>query len=588
MGRIPQGIIDQILDKVDIVEVVSEYVPLKKAGRNFKGCCPFHNEKTPSFVVSPDKQIFHCFGCTAGGNVIGFVMKYENLSFPEAIEMMAERAGIEIPKTNDVSDEAYSLVKKLYEANSIAAEYYQDQLGLPSAKGALDYLKQRGLSDATIKEFKIGYAPDGWENLQQYCKNKNISSEILRKAGLSVKSDKGRNDYDRFRNRITFPIFNERGNIVAFGARIMTDSQPKYLNSPETTVYSKSSVLYGLNFAKTEIRKAERVLIVEGYLDVIMPYQNEIKNIVATSGTALTTRQVALLKKHTDTAVMIFDADQAGEAASLRGLDILIVNGLTVYIATLPEGEDPDSFVKAHGGEAFKEEIDKAKDLFDYKLDLLLGKSSGSSIVARAKIVNEMLPTISKVANVVIQSAYLEKLALKLQLNESALREEMGKVKPDYSFKYEEKTQTPSVAGNYRESELYLLGLAVLDKDMHDTMISKLGLEMFLDETVKKVMMLLKDFYLKEQSPTTGKILSRIEDDNSAKEAVLQGIAKADIAGDKYQVLFDCIAHIRKENSENELRCLTNRLKQAEAVHDQVAVNELLTKISQLHKEKVT
>jgi DNA primase len=588
MGRIPQGIIDQILDKVDIVEVVSEYVPLKKAGRNFKGCCPFHNEKPPSFVVSPDKQIFHCFGCTAGGNVIGFVMKYENLSFPEAIEMMAERAGIEIPKTNNVSDEASSLVKKLYEVNSIAAEYYQDQLGLPSAKGALDYLKQRGLSDATIKEFKIGYAPDGWENLQQYCKKKNISSEILRKAGLSVKSDKGRNDYDRFRNRITFPIFNERGNIVAFGARIMTDSQPKYLNSPETTVYSKSSVLYGLNFAKTEIRKAERVLIVEGYLDVIMPYQNEIKNIVATSGTALTTRQVALLKKHTDTAVMIFDADQAGEAASLRGLDILIVNGLTVYIATLPEGEDPDSFVKARGGEAFKEEIDKAKDLFDYKLDLLLGKSSGSSIVERAKIVNEMLPTISKVANAVIQSAYLEKLALKLQLNESALREEMGKVKPDYSFKYEEKTPTPSVAGNYRESELYLLGLAVLDKDMHDTMISKLGLEMFLDETVKRVMMLLKDFYLNEQSPTTGKILSRIEDDNSAKEAALQGIAKADIAGDKHQVLFDCIAHIRKENSENELRCLTNRLKQAEAAHDQVAVNELLTKISQLHKEKVT
>ncbi|MBU1656933.1 MAG: toprim domain-containing protein, partial [Candidatus Omnitrophica bacterium] len=409
-----------------------------------------------------------------------------------------------------------------------------------------------------------------------------------RKAGLSVKSDKGRNDYDRFRNRITFPIFNERGNIVAFGARIMTDSQPKYLNSPETTVYSKSGILYGLNFSKTAIREEGRVLIVEGYMDVIIPYQNDIRNVVATSGTALTARQVALLKKYTDTAVVVFDADQAGEAASLRGLDILIANGLTVYIAALPEGEDPDSFVRGCSGEAFRKVIGRAKDLFDYKLDLLLRKFSGSGIIERAKVVNEMLPTIVKVTNAVIQSAYLEKLASRLKLNEAALRKEMSKVKADYSFKYEEKTRVSSIPGNYRNSEIYLLGLAVLDKDMYDTMAGEMGLDMFIDETVKKVMFLLRDFYRSEKGPAAGKILSRLEDDENAKEAVLRGIAKADITGDKDKVLFDCIAHIRKENMEYELKNLTTKLKHAEAVRDQSAVNELLARINRLHKEKVT
>ena len=589
MGLIPQEIIDQVLDKVDIVEVVSGYIQLKKAGRNFRACCPFHNEKTPSFMVSPDKQIYHCFGCGAGGNVIGFVMKYENMEFPEAVRALASKAGVDIPEPRAEERKGASIGAKLYEINTVAATFFQNTLRGGRGRKALEYLKGRGISSETLGEFRIGYAPDEWDALRKYCEAKKIPGDLLRKAGLTIPSEKGKGDYDRFRNRITFPIFNERGNIVAFGGRVMDDSLPKYINSPETVLYSKSNVLYGLNFSKRGMREKGAALMVEGYMDVIVPFQHGVRNVVATSGTALTARQVSMLKKYTDTVIMVFDSDQAGEAASLRGLDILVANGLNVRIVTLPQGDDPDSYVSKHGREKFEEAAEKAKNLFDYKLDLLVKKLGQRNI---GGIVDEMLPTIAKVDSAVIQSDYLKRLAERLGIHEASLRYEMGKVKPDYSYHYEQEARVDTASRNYRSSELHLLGMAITEKALYGKVRDQLGLDKFRDATVIKVMAALGGIYDGGQDRINpGKLISRFEKDEDAKAAIVQALAKADITMDREKVLADCMFCVRKENWEEESNALTLRMKEAKDTGEIMElarkIKDIKDKLNNIHKQKV-
>lgn len=586
MGLIPQEIIDQILDRTDIVEVLSGYIQLKKAGRNFKACCPFHNEKTPSFVVSPDKQIYHCFGCHAGGNVVNFVMKYENMEFPEAARMLASKSGVDIPEGDGGGGSGeQSLSSRIYEINKLATDFYQNVLRSEKGKKALEYLKRRGIDQDTINEFRLGYAPDEWESLRSYCVSKKIDKDLLRKAGVTIPSERGRNDYDRFRNRIMFPIFNERGNIAAFGGRVMDDSLPKYINSPETIVYSKSNVLYGLNFSRRSVREKGYIVIAEGYMDVIMPYQHGVTNIVAASGTALTSRQASMMKKYTDTAVMVFDSDQAGEAASLRGLDILIETGMNVKIATLPVGDDPDSFIKKNGKDRFEKELQSSKDLFDYKLDLLIGKLGIRDI---GGITDEMLPTISKVGNAVVQSDYLTKLAERLGVHEASLRYELGKVKPDYSYHYESEIKASGGTNNCRSSEIHLLGLAIVDRQAYEKIKNELGIDKFRDRSARSVISIVSDLFeggVNEISP--GKLLSRLESDAEAKNTVMQAIAKADITQDRSKAVSDCIFCVRRENRAEELKILSLKLKKAQEARNGVEVDKLVAMINRIHKEKV-
>ena len=583
---IPQEIIDQILDRLDIVEVVSGYIPLKRAGRNFKSNCPFHNEKSPSFVVSPEKQIYHCFGCSAGGNAIGFVMGYENMTFPEAVEMLAKQVGVELPQYKREDPEKASLATKLYEVNKMAAGFYQNCLKADRGRRALGYLNKRGLSQDTLNEFQVGYAPDAWEELRKFCTTKKVSAALLRQAGLTIPSDKNKSDYDRFRNRIIFPIFNERGNIVAFGGRVLDDSLPKYINSPETVIYSKSNVLYGLNFSKRGIRESGCAVIVEGYTDVIGPYQHGVKNLIATSGTALTERQVSTIKKYTDTAVMLFDADQAGEAASLRGLDIVIEKGMKVRIARLPQGEDPDSFVKKFGKEKFDTAISAAKDLFDYKLDVLVKRFGARDI---GSISEEMLPTISKVDNAVVQSDYLRRLAEQLGVHEASLRHELGKVKPDYSYRNETKTVAAApTKQECRASELHLLGLAICDKGSYRKIEERLGVDKFLDKDIRMVMGVVGELYSGGADDVRpDKIVSRFENNKEVKDVVMKAIRKADVTEDYAKAVEDCMAYVVKENREDELKVLMVRLKKAQQDNDSAGMQEILMKINQIHKEKV-
>ncbi|NQT33222.1 MAG: DNA primase [Candidatus Omnitrophica bacterium] len=585
MGMIPQEIIDQILDRIDIVEVISGYIPVKKAGRNFKANCPFHDEKTPSFVISPDKQIYHCFGCSAGGNAIRFIMEYENTGFREAIEGLAARAGVKIPDDRKPGGEGASIASKLYDINKLAADFYHNYLRSDKGKRALDYLKKRGFNSETLSKFKVGFAPEAWDSLRKHCEGKKIPVELLRKAGLTILSEKGKGDYDRFRNRIIFPIFNERGHVVGFGGRVLDDSLPKYINTPETIIYSKSNVLYGLNFSKIGIREKSCAVIVEGYMDVVMPFQYDVTNLVATSGTALTPGQVSMLKKYTGTAVMVFDSDQAGESASLRGLDVLIEKGMNVKIATLPKGEDPDSFVRNNEPGAFYGVIDNAKGLFEYKLDVLIQRLGERNI---GGIVDEMLPTITKVDNAVVQSDYLRRLAERLGVHEASLRHEMGKVKPDYSYHYETEEKPDKKSYNYKNSELHLLGLAVLDKKLFLRMREELAPGEFQDSSIKKIIDVVGELFDKgEDRINPGKLLSRFQQDEPAREALVKALAKAEITQDPGKALIDCIFCVRKENKEDKLKGLTLRLKKAQESSDDAEVKKLLVEINKLHKEKV-
>ncbi len=367
MGKIPENILNEIQDKCDIVEVISSYIPLKPSGRNFKACCPFHHEKTPSFVVSPDKQIYHCFGCNSGGNVFNFLKEYEKVDFIDAVKMLAEKTGVKLPESRSHGDQDDSLVSVLYSVNDIAANYYSNLLEkLDSSLEPKRYIAKRGLDGAIIKKFRVGYADSSWKALLDYLLGRGIKQDIILKAGLVIKG-KDNSYYDIFRNRVIFPIFDARDKVIGFGARVMDETLPKYINSPETAVYKKGQHLYGLNFAKAHIKERNFAIITEGYLDVITCHQYGVNNTIASLGTALTTEQIRLLKRYTHNIVMLYDADQAGEMASLRGLDLFLEEDMNVKIATLEKGHDPDSFLGKFGKEKLDEIIKKSKSLFTYK-----------------------------------------------------------------------------------------------------------------------------------------------------------------------------------------------------------------------------
>ena len=350
MGLIPDEIIAQVLDRCDIVELISEYVTLKKAGRNFKACCPFHHEKTPSFVVNRDKQIYHCFGCGAGGNVIGFLMSHDHMDFPSAVRHLAQKAGIAIPETSsDASSETMGVRDMVLKANELTVDFFHDILikGQRGANSAQDYLKKRQVRLETAQKLKLGFAPDSWDGLITFLRSKNISLSIMEKAGLVIPREKSEGFYDRFRDRVIFPIFDLRGKCIAFGGRTMkAESGAKYMNSPETPVYAKREHLYGLHFAKQAIAQKDCAVVVEGYMDFLTPFQAGTENIVASLGTALTSEQIRLIRRYTRNVVMLYDADMAGQMATLRSLDLLVEEDMHVKIALLTSGEDPDSFIQ--------------------------------------------------------------------------------------------------------------------------------------------------------------------------------------------------------------------------------------------------
>lgn len=361
---ISEDVIQRVKELNNIVDVVSETVRLKRAGRYYTGLCPFHHEKTPSFTVTPDKQIYKCFGCGEAGNVISFVMKTKNLSFLDAVQMLADRVNIDI-KYKDNFNPAIEKNEKLYKINVESARYFFSNL--KKNKVAMNYLISRDITVKTINKFGLGYAVDSWDGLLKFLRSKGYSELDMLSAGLIIKSKKG-SYYDRFRNRIIFPVFNYKGKVIGFGGRVLDNSKPKYLNSPETNVFKKGTNLYGLNFAiKNNTNRT--FIIVEGYMDCISLHQHGISSTVASLGTALTANQAKLLKRYADKVIIAYDSDLAGEKATLRGLHILKEEGFDVRVLTIPEGKDPDEFIKIHSKEEFIQLMETSAGLIDYRIE---------------------------------------------------------------------------------------------------------------------------------------------------------------------------------------------------------------------------
>ena len=414
-----------IKNKNDIVDIISQYVVLKRSGRNFFGLCPFHKEKSPSFSVSPDKQIFHCFGCGVGGNVFHFVSKIENISFKESLETLADKAGIELPMLeNDVDSKLVALKSKVYEINKCAAEFYHENLYKPTAKPAQEYVKKRKLDNNTLKSFLIGYSGN-FNELYMLLKQKGYTEEEILASSLVNKTPDGKY-IDRFRKRLMFPIQDVRGRVIAFGGRVLDDSKPKYINSPENIVYSKGRHLYGLNVAKKYENK--KIIIVEGYMDAVSLHQRGIHNAVASLGTAMTEAQGRLLRKSSEQIVIGYDSDGAGQAATQRGLEILQSLGCDVRVLQIDGAKDPDEFVVKYGPERFGKQVEKAISLVEYKVKILSKNLNLEIANDKIKFLKEIAKVLSRIENDIEKEVYIDKIAKEYVISKEAIYAEINKL----------------------------------------------------------------------------------------------------------------------------------------------------------------
>jgi DNA primase (EC 2.7.7.-) len=421
----PEEVIEEVRLRNDIVEVVSNYVKLEKKGRSYWGLCPFHSEKTPSFSVEPTKQFFYCFGCNKGGSVIQFIMYIENLEFVDALKFLAERAGISLPESEDPRErEKAKRRKQILEMNRLAARFYFKTLAGERGREAQGYLKRRGLTAETIKKFGLGYSPTGWDDLTNVLLKNGFPEELLLESGLSIRAKSGEL-IDRFRGRIMFPIFDVRGNVIAFGGRVLDNSLPKYMNSPDTPVYSKSRELYGLNYAR--MSSSKRLLIVEGYMDVISLHQAGIDFAVASLGTSLTKMQAWILKKYSGEVIIAYDADSAGQAATLRGLEILEEAGCNVRVLVIPEGKDPDEYIRNNGPEKFKNLIDRAISLLDYKIRVKRNMHNLDTVEDKLKLLNDIAETLAEHDNPIERELYAKNYAQEYGISYSSLMEEINR-----------------------------------------------------------------------------------------------------------------------------------------------------------------
>ena len=425
MVRYSEELIEEIKNSNDIVDVISQYVNLKRSGRNFFGLCPFHKERSPSFSVSPDKQIFHCFGCGAGGNVIHFISKIENADFKEAIGILANRAGIELPTLNNYEDNKTALLKsKVYEINQIAAEFYHQNLYKPTSKIGQEYIKKRKLDNRTLKSFLIGYSGN-FDELYRILKQKGFTEEEILASSLVNKTDDGKY-IDRFRKRVMFPIQDTRNKVIAFGGRVTDDSKPKYINSPENIVYSKGRHLFGLNVAKRG--ELKNIIIVEGYMDAISLYQRGITNVVASLGTALTEAQGRLLRRYSERVTIGYDSDGAGQAATLRGLEILQNIGCDVRILQISGAKDPDEYVIKYGPEGFLKCVEQAISLVEFKVKMLKQSLNLDNINDKIKFLNQVAKILSNVTNSIERELYVEKIANEYNVSKEAIYGEVNKL----------------------------------------------------------------------------------------------------------------------------------------------------------------
>lgn len=482
--------LELIKQKINIVDLIQEYLPLKKAGVNFKAPCPFHQERTPSFVVSPERGIWKCFGCQKGGDIFKFLMEKEGIEFPEALEILAKRAGVALKRSNQGNKDKK---EHLLEANVKAAQFYhfiltKHKLG----KKALEYLKKRGLSDKTIEEFNLGYAPNSWESLTSFLLKRGFKLPDLIEVGLTVPSKSG--GYDRFRGRIVFPLYDLKGQVIGFSGRVLGKGEPKYINSPQTVLFDKSHFLFGLQLSKGAIRNSKSVILTEGEMDMILSYQAGVKNVVASKGTALTLGQVELIKRFADNILLCFDHDLAGDMAARRGIELADQAGLNIRIIELSGGKDPAEMVN-HDVKLWSEAVEKAEPIYDYYLRSASLRFNSKTAEGKKNVASELLPILAKISDSVTLEHYLQKLSALISTPEELLRREINKLKKmsiqDYQIVLKEPVRGEAeVKSRQRLLEEYLMALLLkIPSDL--VFVPSFPETIFLSEELRSLYVLL-------------------------------------------------------------------------------------------------
>jgi len=589
--RFSSDLLEEIRNRCDIVDIISEYVHLKPAGKGFKGLCPFHGEKTPSFMVSPEKQLFHCFGCGEGGNVFNFLMKYEKISFFEAVKMLAKKSGVSLPVNEEKENILNKQKEKLYKLNNLAANYYRESLlKTNQGKKIINYLKKRGINDTSVEKYKLGYAPPDWDALTNFLKKKGYSYEELIKARIINKSKIEGKYIDYFRDRIIFPIFNLSGRVIGFGGRVLDNSLPKYINSPETLVYNKGSNLYSLNFAREDIRKKNYIIIVEGYTDVLITQQYEFNNIAASLGTALTTKQIDLIKRFTDTVLIAYDADSAGNMATLRSLDLLLKAGLEVKVIDLPLGYDPADFLIKKGRKPFQNLIDRALSLIDYKLKLLYSKYSIKTIEGKVKVVKGILPTLSVMGDEDEVRAQTKKISEELKLSDEAIRIDLIKYKKGLREFIPSFINPDSEPGNVKAEKILIGCMLENEKIAHD-ILKKLEAKDFSVLLHRQIVTAIEKNLKDDKVVDSQKVIDYLNDDEAAKlisKILMEETITFDekiISGYVYTINNFKLNQERK-NLEKRAKILDEKIKKSEKIEED-DLKELREIVRQLKNQNI-
>jgi len=570
---IPEEKITEVKERSSIVEVISDFVSLKKSGKNYLGLCPFHSEKTPSFTVNAEKGIFHCFGCGVGGNIFNFLMRANHLSFPEAVKEVAKRYGVTLPQ-RELSEEEKrrrSLRARLFEINEIAAEYYHRVLvSQKEGEDGKQYLGQRRISEDTIGIHRLGFAPASWDSLALFLQSKGIPMNLAETLGLILPRKEGNISggrpgyYDRFRRRVIFPIFNEGGKVSGFGGRIIEDAavsggqaSPKYMNSPESPIYSKGQMLYGLNAATGPIREQEMALVVEGYMDLLSLYQEGIRNVVASLGTALTSTQVSLLGRYTREVVLVFDADESGRKATQRSLELFLQEGISTRVVSLPAGFDPDSFVLREKKAGFERILADALPVVEYLLDQAMRRYATTTVEGKVRALRELIPALNGLKDPLEQNLYIERVASRLGLKEPQVRAQL-RGKPERA---EEIGRTPGKTPQGPVHERLLLQLMLLRGQVIPAVEEVVGKEGFLDPRHQKLARELMSFWESEKKMDVQAFLNRAGDEelkNLASELILaeESLVDAD------RTLRDCLRKVKLSRLRQEIQQVDEEIRQ--------------------------
>jgi len=589
MAALQENSARRVKDAVDIIEVIGEHVQLQKAGVRYKGLCPFHSEKTPSFTVNRERQFYHCFGCNESGDVLSFMMKYHNLTFPDAVARLAERYGVELEEAKLSPEELRKSREReeLFAANRAAAAiFHQFLLEKPAAAKARQYLEQRGMSREMISRFQLGYAPDRWDFLAQALADAGEAEQVAVAAGLLVQKEKG-GVYDRFRDRVIFPIFSLNGQVAGFGGRILGDGQPKYLNSPESAVFNKSQTLFGLYHNKSAIREAGRCLIVEGNFDLLSLVAHGVHYVAAPLGTALTAQHVKILKRYAEEAVVIFDGDQAGLKAAMRAVPLFLTEQLDARIVVLPEEHDPDTFVTAFGKEALEEKVAQAMELSEFVFSRLV-KEHGLSLAGKGKIVRELQPLIAAIGNRTLQknlfvSHFSDKLGLKA---EDLLGRGEGMHPAGVSLPAKPRRQALKLS---RKFEQLLEFLLIYPEALPHFL--EAGLDELADienDSARVILDQLKEFDLHGQGDGAEVLLENLQGEEKVLVARLLIESPAYAEDMKALLIDELTAWVRKQAWQNRKSRLLRRISQAQLEGDDVLLMELLEKKKEMDEVSYT